>query len=180
MIAGVPYWTVDVFTTRPFAGNPLAVVTDARSLSDEDMQAIANEFGFAETTFVLPPERDDATARVRIFTPSDEVPFAGHPNVGTAFVLANGGSDLDLAFGDTMVFEEAGGRVAVEIIRKDDVVAGAEITAPQALERLGVCDVGRMARCLTLPETSIVTGRFPAGRCLGRVGVCICRTGGTR
>ena len=85
MTTGVPYWTVDVFTTERFAGNPLAVVTDARSLNDGDMQAIANEFGFAETTFVLPPRHADTTAHVRIFTPLIEVPFAGHPNVGTAY-----------------------------------------------------------------------------------------------
>jgi trans-2,3-dihydro-3-hydroxyanthranilate isomerase len=83
-----PYITVDVFTERAFAGNPLAVVTDARGLDPEQMQAIAAEFGYPESTFVLPPEEPAHTARVRIFTPRREVPFAGHPNVGTAFVVA--------------------------------------------------------------------------------------------
>ena len=80
--------TVDVFTDRQFGGNPLAVVTDAQGLSTEQMQSIAAEFNLAETTFVLPPKDPAHTAEVRIFTPKAEMPFAGHPNVGTAFVLA--------------------------------------------------------------------------------------------
>ena len=82
------YVTADVFADRPFAGNPLAVVLDAVGLSTAQMQAIANEFGYAETTFVLPARDPANTAHVRIFTPGVEVPFAGHPNVGTAVVLA--------------------------------------------------------------------------------------------
>jgi trans-2,3-dihydro-3-hydroxyanthranilate isomerase len=82
------YVTVDVFTDRMFGGNPLAVVLDAAGLSTREMQAIALEFNYSETTFVLPPELSANTAKVRIFTPRTEVPFAGHPNVGTAFVLA--------------------------------------------------------------------------------------------
>ena len=85
----VQFQTVDVFTDRQFGGNPLAVISDARGLSDAQMQAIANEFNLAETTFVLPPDDPSNTARVRIFTPRAEMPFAGHPNVGTAFVLAH-------------------------------------------------------------------------------------------
>ena len=88
----LPYATVDVFTKAAFGGNPLAVITDARGLDDDAMQSIASEFNYSETTFVLPPEDPAHTARVRIFTPTDEIPFAGHPNVGTAFVLAASGS----------------------------------------------------------------------------------------
>src|ERR1700760_1178240 len=87
--------TVDVFTDRPFGGNPLAVFPDARGLSDADMQALAREFNLSETTFVLPPEDAAHTARVRIFNPSYEMPFAGHPNVGTGFVLAGLDRDRD-------------------------------------------------------------------------------------
>ena len=82
------YVTVDVFTDRVFGGNPLAVVLDAQGLKKPQMQAIATEFNYAETTFVLPPRAADHTAHVRIFTPRTEVPFAGHPNVGTAVVFA--------------------------------------------------------------------------------------------
>ena len=83
------YVTLDVFTERRFAGNPLAVVLDADGLGAEAMQAIANEFNLPETVFVLPPENADYRARVRIFTPKRELPFAGHPTVGTAVLLAS-------------------------------------------------------------------------------------------
>src|ERR1700730_16042429 len=82
------YVTADVFTDRIFGGNPLAVVLDAEGLTGSQMQAIATEFNYSETTFVLPPRESGHTAHVRIFTPRIEVPFAGHPNVGTAVVLA--------------------------------------------------------------------------------------------
>ena len=82
---------VDVFTDRVFGGNPLAVFLDARGLSDAEMGAIGREMNLSETTFVLPPERPGSAARVRIFTPSREMPFAGHPTIGTAFVLATHG-----------------------------------------------------------------------------------------
>ena len=80
------YVVCDVFTDRPLAGNQLAVFTDARELDDAQMQALAREMNFSETVFVLPPERG-GDARMRIFTPAVEVPFAGHPTLGTAFVL---------------------------------------------------------------------------------------------
>src|SRR5260370_6165004 len=82
------YVSADVFTDQMFGGNPVAVVLDAEGLSTAEMQAIALEFNYSETTFVLPPDNSANTAKVRIFTPRTEVPFAGHPNVGTAFVLA--------------------------------------------------------------------------------------------
>lgn len=87
-MAGYSFQTVDVFTDTQFGGNPLAVLPDARGLTTEQMAAIAREFNYSETTFVLPPDDSDNTARVRIFTSTSELPFAGHPNVGTAYVLA--------------------------------------------------------------------------------------------
>jgi trans-2,3-dihydro-3-hydroxyanthranilate isomerase len=84
----LPFATLDVFTDRRFAGNPLGVVFDADALDGAVMQAIAREFGHPETVFVLKPEAAGSTARVRIFTPGVELPFAGHPTVGTALVLA--------------------------------------------------------------------------------------------
>ena len=86
-MARLRYVIVDVFTDRALAGNQLAVFTDARALDTETMQALAREMHFSETTFVLPPE-EGGTARVRIFTPTAELPFAGHPILGTAWVLA--------------------------------------------------------------------------------------------
>jgi trans-2,3-dihydro-3-hydroxyanthranilate isomerase len=83
----LPFATLDVFTGKRFAGNPLAVVFDGDGLAAATMQAIAREFGHPETVFVLKPEQTGSTARVRIFTPAREMPFAGHPTVGTALVL---------------------------------------------------------------------------------------------
>src|SRR5881394_1841329 len=110
--------TVDVFTDRKFGGNPLAVFPDAQGLSTEQMQAIAAEFNLAETTFVLPPKDAKHTAQVRIFTPKAEMPFAGHPNVGTAFVLARAGKSYGRTItGDRLVFEETAGLVPLELTR---------------------------------------------------------------
>src|ERR1700753_671960 len=82
------YITVDVFTDRAFGGNPLAVVLDAGGLSTAPMQAIVTQLNYSQTTFVFPPREAANDAQVRIFTMLREIPFAGHPNVGTAFVLA--------------------------------------------------------------------------------------------
>jgi trans-2,3-dihydro-3-hydroxyanthranilate isomerase len=103
---------VDVFTDRVFGGNPLAVVLDARGLADGEMQAIAREMNLSETTFVLTPTRADCTVKVRIFTPALEVPFAGHPTIGTAWVLATHGR---LGAATRAVIEEGIGPVAVEL-----------------------------------------------------------------
>jgi trans-2,3-dihydro-3-hydroxyanthranilate isomerase len=81
------YVVADVFTDTPLTGNQLAVFTDARDLTSEEMQDLAREMNFAETVFVLPPSSDDADVRIRIFTPAVELPFAGHPTLGAAFVL---------------------------------------------------------------------------------------------
>jgi trans-2,3-dihydro-3-hydroxyanthranilate isomerase len=81
------YVVCDVFTDEPLAGNQLAVFTDGRDLTDADMQALAKEMAFSETVFVLPPSDETADVRIRIFTPSSELPFAGHPTLGSAFVL---------------------------------------------------------------------------------------------
>lgn len=110
-----PFWTADVFTDRAFAGNPLAVVGDAAGLSTEQMQAIAHEFNLSETTFVLPPESKEHTFRLRIFTPAKELPFAGHPTVGSAFVLAHAGRIKLGPDVTTIVFGENVGPVRVDI-----------------------------------------------------------------
>jgi trans-2,3-dihydro-3-hydroxyanthranilate isomerase len=126
--------TVDVFTDRQFGGNPLAVVIDAGGLSSRQMQAIAAEFNLAETTFVLPPRDAAHTAQVRIFTPRAEMPFAGHPNVGTAFVLAREGQCHGRPIGgEAMVFEEGAGLVRMELVRQGATVIGASLAAPQPL-----------------------------------------------
>jgi trans-2,3-dihydro-3-hydroxyanthranilate isomerase len=127
--------TVDVFTDRRFGGNPLAVVLDARGLATEQMQSIAAEFNLAETTFVLPPQDPRHTAEVRIFTPRAELPFAGHPNIGTAFVLARLGSLNGSAVGEPLAFEEKAGLVRLDLLRDGSAVSGARLAAPQPLVR---------------------------------------------
>jgi trans-2,3-dihydro-3-hydroxyanthranilate isomerase len=126
--------TVDVFTDRQFGGNPLAVIPDATGLSPAQMQSIAAEFNLAETTFVLPPKDAANTAQVRIFTPRAEMPFAGHPNVGTAFVLAREGECHGRRIGgETLVFEEAAGLVRMQLVKQGAVVTGSSLAAPQPL-----------------------------------------------
>lgn len=128
--------TVDVFTGTRFGGNPLAVFTDARGMSDAEMQALAREMNLSETTFVLPPDDPANTARVRIFTPATEMPFAGHPNVGTGFVLASErrAAGTPIAHGDTLRFEEIAGLVTVRVARgAGGAVGDVTIAAPQPL-----------------------------------------------
>ena len=126
--------TVDVFTGTQFAGNPLGVVLNAEGLSGGQMQAIAAEFNLAETTFVLPPKDPANTAEVRIFTPRYEMPFAGHPNVGTAFALARAGKAYGRTIdGDSVVFEEKAGLVPISILKNGAMVTGARLAAPQRL-----------------------------------------------
>jgi trans-2,3-dihydro-3-hydroxyanthranilate isomerase len=129
------YMTVDVFTDRRFGGNPLAVVANAEGLASDEMQSIAAEFNLAETAFVLPPQEPSHTAEVRIFTPRAELPFAGHPNIGTAFVLARLGTIYGRAVGDPLTFEEKAGLVRLELIRDGGSIAGARLSAPQTLRR---------------------------------------------
>jgi trans-2,3-dihydro-3-hydroxyanthranilate isomerase len=105
------YVTLDVFTDEPFGGNPLAVVPEAQGLRGEQMQQIAREFNYSETVFVLPADGSDHDARVRIFTPARELPFAGHPTIGTAHVLAAAGNDEP----DEIVLGEGVGPVPVRI-----------------------------------------------------------------
>jgi trans-2,3-dihydro-3-hydroxyanthranilate isomerase len=148
----VPFQTVDVFTDRKFGGNPLAVIPDAGGLSTEQMQAIAAEFNLAETTFVLPPQDPKNTAHVRIFTPRSELPFAGHPNVGTAFVLARMGR----ATGDRLVFEEKAGLVPLELTRRNGVVAAARLAAPQPLTTVETVAPEIVAQAVGLMPSDIV------------------------
>ncbi len=109
----------DVFTDRAFGGNPLAVFTDARGLSAEEMQTLAREMNFSESTFVLPPEIPNAVKRVRIFTPGKELPMAGHPTVGTAYVLAQRG-ELDTRDGLTEATLQLGiGAVKIAVEGRD-------------------------------------------------------------
>jgi len=126
------YFTCDVFTDTRFGGNQLAVLPEADGLSDEQMQQIAREFNFSETTFVLPPQAGH-DRRVRIFTPPREVPFAGHPNIGTAFVLASMGAFGPLDGPASVTFEEEAGLVPIAVHKREGGRIWCELTAPQGL-----------------------------------------------
>jgi trans-2,3-dihydro-3-hydroxyanthranilate isomerase len=149
------YVTVDVFTDRAFGGNQLAVVLDAAGLSTRQMQAIATEFNYSETTFVLPPRDAANDAEVRIFTPVRELPFAGHPNVGTAFVLASLATEAK----SRLLFEEKAGLVPVDVVRAQGRVLSTELTAPQPLSRLAQCSAEEVAACISLTAADIVSDR---------------------
>ena len=145
--------TVDVFTDRRFGGNPLAVFPDARGLTGEQMQALAMEFNLSETTFVLPPDNPQHHAKVRIFTPRAELPFAGHPNVGTGYVLAR----RDDKPPEHYVFEELAGLVRVHILRSGGAISGARISAPHALSIDINIPEEVIAACAGLEEADIAT-----------------------
>lgn len=154
----VDYVTVDVFTQTQFGGNPLAVIPDARSIPEDRLQLIAREFNYSETTFVYPPDDPAHTARVRIFTPTDEVPFAGHPNVGTAFVLGRHPDVFGKPVTTRMVFEEKAGLVGIDLLREGNEVVGARVRAPQPLELSKEVDAQDIADCAGLDIGAVATG----------------------
>ncbi len=158
----------DVFTETAFGGNQLAVFPDARGLSDRAMQALAREFNFAETTFVLPPDDPRHTRRVRIFTPTTDMPFAGHPTVGTAAALAR----LDLIpvpdGAATVVLEEGVGPVAVDI-RLDGASTMTRLTLETDVESASEHpEREAVAAVLTLPSDAVADAWFAS------VGVPFC------
>lgn len=154
LMASYDFITVNVFTQRRFGGNPLAVLPDAGGLSDADMQAIAADFNLSETTFVLPPRDPRNHARVRIFTPKSEMPFAGHPNVGTGFVLAKMAGDPP----EHYTFEELAGLVRVHILRDDKgAIYGARVAAPRSLSIDIDVPTELVAACAGLSRADIVT-----------------------
>jgi trans-2,3-dihydro-3-hydroxyanthranilate isomerase len=151
--------TVDVFTSDQFSGNPLAVVLNAEGLSTQQMQTIAAEFNLAETTFVLPPKHSAHTAEVRIFTPRHEMPFAGHPNVGTAFVLGRAGVSYGRAItGGSVIFEEKAGLVPIELLMDGATIVGARLASPQALAVGREIPAGLVASAASLSIDDIETG----------------------
>ena len=133
------FYTLDVFTDRRFGGNPLAVVLDADVLSSEQMQSIAREFNLSETVFVLASERPAHSAKMRIFTPMSEVPFAGHPTIGTAALLAELKSPFHNGEQDALVVLEQGiGTVRVGARTRPGAAAFAEFDAPKLPAEAGV------------------------------------------
>lgn len=140
----IRYFVYDVFSDAPFAGNQLAVIPDATSLPEAVLQKIAREFNYSETTFVFPPEDPAHAARVRIFTPTMEVPFAGHPTIGTAIALRDEGH------AGNMVLELGVGPIPCTF-------AGgmAAFTVSNPLERFAEPDPALVAQALSLPLSAI-------------------------
>jgi trans-2,3-dihydro-3-hydroxyanthranilate isomerase len=162
--------TVDVFTADQFSGNPLAVVLNAQGLSTEQMQAIAAEFNLAETTFVLPPKDSAHTAEVRIFTPRAEMPFAGHPNIGTAFVLARTGTSYGRAIPqDRVIFEEQAGLVPITLLKDGPAISGARLASPQRLAVGDEVPVEAVASACGISADDIETRNHPP--CIASCGV---------
>lgn len=150
------YHRVDVFTDRVFGGNPLAVFTNGRGITSETMQAIAKEFNLSETTFVLPPDDARHDYRVRIFTPANELPMAGHPTVGTSYVLAREHM-IERADdgGVTVTLEEGVGPIPVRVEYKDGEPVFAEMTQPAPTFGPRLEDLAPVAEMLSLGVADI-------------------------
>jgi trans-2,3-dihydro-3-hydroxyanthranilate isomerase len=149
------YYTCDVFTETRFGGNPLAVLPKAGGLSAHQMQQITREFNFSESTFVFPAKAH--TRHVRIFTPAAEIPFAGHPNVGTAFVLAAAGEFGEINSSLTVTFEEEAGLVSVAIRVEEGKIVSCELAAPQSLSLGKTVPAELVAAAVSLNREDIVT-----------------------
>jgi trans-2,3-dihydro-3-hydroxyanthranilate isomerase len=144
--------TLDVFTNRRFAGNPLAIVYDVEDLDTVAMQAIAREFNLSETVFLLPPQQQDHRARLRIFTPVSELPFAGHPTVGTAVLLGMIAGPGEHSF----LVEEPIGSVACTVNVVDEMNGSATFGLPKLpLEAGAAPEVGAIAAALGLADADV-------------------------
>jgi trans-2,3-dihydro-3-hydroxyanthranilate isomerase len=150
------YYTCDVFTETRFGGNQLAVLPKADGLSDRQMQQITREFNFSETAFVF-PAKSGHTRQVRIFTPAAEIPFAGHPNVGTAFVLAAAGEFGEINSSLAVTFEEEAGLVSVAIRAEQGKIVSCELAAPQSLSLGKTVPAELVASAVSLDRENILT-----------------------
>lgn len=153
------YLHFDVFTDRLFGGNQLAVFLDGRGLGAEAMQAIAKEMNFSETTFVLPPERSDTDVRVRIFTPGNELPMAGHPTIGTAFALARAGVIQPGC--DRLVLGLKVGPIKVDLAWKQDDLSFAWMTQLHPVFGEPISDRAAVAAALRLSEAAVAGTGLP-------------------
>ena len=145
-----------MFTETRFGGNQLAVLPKADGLTPDQMQQITREFNFSETAFVFPAKAGH-TRHVRIFTPASEIPFAGHPNVGTAFVLATIGEFGEIDSPHTIIFEEEAGLVSVSIHAAEGKIVSCELAAPQALSLGKTVEPELVASAVSVNRDDIVT-----------------------
>ncbi|MGI9413146.1 MAG: PhzF family phenazine biosynthesis protein [Hyphomicrobiales bacterium] len=158
------YFTLDVFTGERFGGNPLAVLPYADGLDGDQMQRIAREFNLSETTFVLPPRETDNTAHVRIFTPAAEMPFAGHPTIGTAIVLAEIAEAGNDAFERQIRLEEQVGLLSVEVTKQREMPPFGQFTNAVLPEPVAdVPPVDMVAKALSLSPDDVGAGGHAPG-----------------
>jgi len=150
------YSIYDVFTENAFGGNQLAVLPDARGLTDQQMQQIAREFNYSESTFVLPAQQG-GNFRVRIFTPAREMPFAGHPNIGTAIALLEAGLLKTDGAHASVSFEEIAGIVEVQLRMCANGIWEAELKAPAPFEAGEPLPLDKVAKALSLQVEDIRT-----------------------
>ena len=160
MAVDLSFMTLDVFADRAFGGNPLAVYPNAEHLDSAQMQRVALEMNYSETTFILPPKDPAHTAQVRIFTPIAELPFAGHPSVGTAWALGLKPSWIPGAKGrEHMTFEQMAGVVDVELeYSVSGEVAACWITAPQPYQQRHTIPLKVLADCVGLASEHLCAG----------------------
>ena len=154
----VHYFTLDVFTDQRFGGNPLAVILDARGLTTAQMLQVTREFNYSESTFVLPAESADTTKRVRIFTPGGEVPFAGHPTIGTAIALVFAGDVPSDADEVRVVLGENIGPVPVTVRLRDGVPTWAQLSVAQMPVEDAPMDRDEVAALLGLSRSDLMDG----------------------
>jgi trans-2,3-dihydro-3-hydroxyanthranilate isomerase len=155
------YHLVDVFTDRAFGGNPLAVFMDGGTVPESIMQPIAKELNLSETTFVLPPRDPKNHYRVRIFTPGAELPMAGHPTVGTAFILARAGFVRPAGQPTRITFEEGVGPIGVSIAWKDNAADFIEMRQPLPQFGPPLQDIDAIAEMLSINPSAIRLTNLP-------------------
>jgi trans-2,3-dihydro-3-hydroxyanthranilate isomerase len=158
------FYQADVFTDRPFGGNPVAVVPEAMGLSDRELQQIAREMNLSETVFVFPPTVPAATAKLRIFTPTQEIPFAGHPVLGAFFVLAKLGRLPSKNEATRLLYECNLGSFPLEIQAREGEILRVVMSQPKP-QFLGVVDdlkdLFEIANALGLPKSQITDTKVP-------------------
>ena len=156
------FYTVDVFSNKIFGGNPLAIFTNTDDISSDLMQSIASEVNYSETVFIQKPKNKDNTAKVKIFTPKNELPFAGHPNVGAGFLLSCFPNLIPGNYSkNKMVFEEIAGLVNVIPQYNGATVVGSKIEAPNKFHKLETVPTSTIQNCIETNEGSIITSNDP-------------------
>ena len=156
------FYTVDVFSNKIFGGNPLAIFTNTDDISTDLMQSIASEVNYSETVFIQKPKNKDNTAKVKIFTPKNELPFAGHPNVGAGFLLSCFPNLIPGNYSkNKMVFEEIAGLVNVIPQYNGATVVGSKIEAPNKFHKLETVPTSAIQNCIETNEGSIIISNAP-------------------